>query len=174
MWQPYIIFSIISTLYIYQTVGLWELCRNPQRQLSIFLKANCETALKFTEFVCHLKKKKTQKQIMENAFVPSMIDAVVEAKMSKTWPLCSETCNCWGKGEKKPTEKGGRIWKNVLSVQNATCKSWRNEFGIKTLYMGQEGKARWWSSRWLRFSKNPKETLSLLLNLENGANKTDW
>lgn len=40
----------------------------------------------------------------------------------------------------KPTEKGGRIWKNVLSVQNAMCKSWRNEFGIKTLCMGQEGK----------------------------------
>jgi len=42
---------------------------------------------------------------MENAFVPSMIDAVVEAKMSKTWPLCSETCNCGGQGGKKTHRK---------------------------------------------------------------------
>lgn len=42
---------------------------------------------------------------MENVFVPSMTEVVVEAKMSKTWPLCSETCNCGGQGGKNPQRK---------------------------------------------------------------------
>lgn len=77
---------------------------------------------------------------------------------------------------KKPTEKGGRIWKNVLSVRNAMCKSWRNEFGIKTLGMGQKSKVVEFmviKKKKKRFSKNPQKTLSFLLKLENGANKTD-
>lgn len=77
---------------------------------------------------------------MEEAFVPSMVGVVVQAKMNKTRPLYSETCN-WGgviKGKKKPTEKGGRIWKMPWVYKMLRAKVGEVNLGLKHSAWGKK------------------------------------